>query len=192
MVTVFEGVVSSRMGVRTGDDKFFLTGRPGSGKSTLLLRCVKGLRRLGFTVGGIATPELRREGRRIGFNVVDLASGRRALLAGVEVASSFRVGRYGVDLTGFESVALPALDYAEGICDVVCIDEIGRMELFSRPFKRRVEELIRGPKPMIAVLHRRYAGTYSGGGTLLHVSPENRERLALLIVKRIESYLRLR
>jgi len=180
------------MGVRTGDGKFFLTGRPGSGKSTLLLRCVEGLRRLGFTVGGIATPELRREGRRVGFNVVDLASGRRALLAGVEVASSFRVGRYGVDLTGFESVALPALDYAEGSCDVVCIDEIGRMELFSRPFKRRVEELIRGPKPMIAVLHRRYAGTYGGWGTLFHVSPENRERLVQLIARRIESHLRVR
>lgn len=178
------------MGVRTGHDKFFLTGCPGSGKSMLLLRCVEGLRRLGYTVGGIATPELRRDGRRVGFNVVDLASGQRAVLAGVEVASSFRVGRYGVDLMGFESVALPALDYAEGICDVICIDEIGRMELFSRSFKRRVEELIRGPKPMIAVLHRRYAETYSGGGTLFHVSPDNREQLVQLIVKRVDATLK--
>jgi len=170
-----------------GKLKFFLTGPPGSGKSTVLLRCVERLRRLGFTVGGIATPELRNRGRRVGFNVIDLASGRRELLAGVEVSSSFRVGRYGVDLAGFESVALPALDYAQKSCDVVCIDEIGRMELFSNPFKRRMEQLLRGSKPMIAVLHRRYVETYSGWGTLLHVSPENREQLVQIIVRRLSS-----
>ena len=172
------------------EGKFFLTGPPGSGKSTALLRCVERLLGLGFTVGGISTPELRSRGRRVGFSVVDLASGRRALLAGIEVTSSYRVGRYGVDVRGFESVALPALDPAERSCDVICIDEIGPMELFSGPFKRRVEELIRGTKPMIAVLHRRYAETYGGWGTLLHISPENREQLVQLIVRRLEDHLK--
>lgn len=169
------------------EGKFFLTGLPGSGKSTALLRCVEKLRGLGFTVGGIATPELRLRGRRVGFNVIDLASGRRALMAGVEVSSNFRVGRYGVDLVGFESVALPALEYAEKNCDIVCIDEIGHMELFSVPFKRKMEQLIRGSKPVIAVLHRRYVGTYGRWGSLHHVSPENREQLVDLIVRRLSS-----
>jgi len=170
--------------------KFFLTGPPGSGKSTVLLGCVDRLSGLGFTVGGIATPEIRSGGRRVGFSVVDLASGRRALLAGVEVASSFRVGRYGVDLAGFESVALPALDHAEASCDVICIDEIGRMELFSRPFKRRMEGLIRGEKPMIAVLHRSYAEEYGRRGILFHVAPGNRDRLATVVVTRLRDYLK--
>jgi nucleoside-triphosphatase len=170
--------------------KFFLTGLPGSGKSTVFLKCVERLRGLGFTVGGIATPEIRSRGRRVGFSVVDLATGRRALLAGVEVSSSFRVGRYGVELAGFESVALPALDYAEESCDVVCIDEIGRMELFSRSFKRRVEELIKRPKPMVSVLHRNYAKVYGGWGTLLHVSHENRGQLPQVVVSGLERYLK--
>ncbi len=170
-----------------GEGKFFLTGPPGSGKSTVLLRCVEHLRELGLKVGGIATPELRIRGRRVGFNVVDLASGRKALMAGVEVSSGFRVGRYGVDVVGFESVALPALEYAEKSCDVVCIDEIGHMELFSRPFKRVMEQIISGTKPMIAVLHRRYVGTYGRWGSLYHVSPENREQLADLLVRHLIS-----
>ena len=173
-----------------GEGKFFLTGPPGSGKSTMLFRCIELLRGLGFTVGGIATPEIRRGRRRVGFSVLDLASSRRALLAGTEVASRYRVGRYGVDLTGFESVALPALDYAERSCDVVCIDEIGRMELFSKPFKRRVEELIQGEKPMIAVLHRNYVETYGRWGKVFHISIENRERLPRLIVARLKESLR--
>lgn len=170
--------------------KFFLTGPPGSGKSTVFLRCVERLRGLGFTVGGIATPEIRSRGRRVGFSVVDLATGLRGRLAGVEVSSSFRVGRYGVNLSEFESVALPALDYARESCDVICIDEIGRMELFSKCFKRRVEELIKGPKPMVSVLHRNYVKVYGGWGTLFHISHENRERLPHVVVSGIEEYLK--
>ena len=171
-----------------GEGKFFLTGPPGSGKSTVLLRCVEQLREGGFSVGGIATPELRIRGRRVGFDVIDLASGRKALMAGVEISSRFRVGRYGVDLMGFESVALPALEYAEKSCDVVCVDEIGHMELFSNPFKQKIELLMRGSKPVVAVLHRRYVGTYGRWGSLHHVSPENREQLVDLIVRRLISY----
>ena len=175
------------MGAMSG--KFFLTGLPGSGKSTVFLRCVEGLRGLGFTVGGIATPEIRSRGRRIGFNVLDLATGRRGLLAGVTVASDYQVGRYGVDLQGFEAVALPALKFAEESCDVVGIDEIGRMEFFSETFRRRVDELVDGPKPLIAVLHRNYVGAFKGKGETYVVSPENREGLSRMVVSGIREYL---
>lgn len=169
--------------------KVFLTGQPGSGKSTIFMRCVELLRGMSYSVGGISTPEIRSRGRRVGFNVVDIATGRRELLAGVNVSSSFRVGRYCVNLAGFESVALPALSHALEACDVVCIDEIGRMELFSEPFRQRVDELIRGPKPMIAVLHRNYVKTYGGSGTLFRVSYNNRESLPRLVVSGLERHL---
>jgi len=170
--------------------RFFLTGVPGSGKSTAFMRCVERFRMLGFTVGGISTPEIRSQGRRIGFSVIDLALDRRALLAGVDVTSKLRVGRYGVDVSGFESVALPALDYAEKSCDVVCIDEIGRMEFFSEGFKRRVEELMRGSKPMVAVLHRDYIRMFGRFGALLSVTPETRDEIPELVVSGLKRYLK--
>jgi nucleoside-triphosphatase len=170
--------------------KIFLTGLPGSGKSTVFLGCVERLRGLGFTVGGIATPEIRSRGRRVGFSVVDLATGRTALLAGVEVSSSFRVGRYGVDVSGFESLALPALDYGRDRCDVIGVDEIGRMELFSKEFERMVDELIRGSKPMVSVLHRSYVSVYGARGTLIHVSPGNRDGLPEVVARGVDEYLK--
>ncbi len=173
-----------------GLGKFFLTGPPGSGKSTVFLRCIDLIRGTGFTVGGISTPEIRSRGRRVGFSVVDLATGDTGVLAGVEVDSRLRVGRYGVDLIGFESVALPALDHAEEKCDLVCIDEIGRMELFSARFERRVEELLGGPKPMQSVLHRNYVGRYGGWGEIFRVSPENRDGLPKKVASVIEAYLK--
>ncbi len=172
--------------------KYFLTGLPGSGKSTVFIRCVERLKSMGFSVGGIATPEVRSLGRRTGFSVVDLAMGRRGLLAGIDVSSSYRVGRYGVNLPEFESVALPALDHAGESCDVIGIDEIGRMELFSKPFERKVDDLIRGSKPMVSVLHRNYAELYRDKGTTYVVTPESREGLPEIVVSGIVEYLDIR
>lgn len=165
--------------------KYLLTGLPGSGKSTVIMRCVELLRAGGLRVGGISTPELREDGRRIGFKVVDLASGKEALMAGVKIPSNHRVGRYGVDVQSFESVALPALDEPEKRFDVVCIDEIGRMELYSTMFRRRILELLAGPIHLIAAVHRDYATLYGRYGTLLWVSRENREGLPTSLASQI-------
>ena len=157
--------------------RVLLTGLPGSGKSTVLLKIVERLRAEGLNVGGFITPEVRVKGRRIGFKVIDLYSGKEGVLASSERETGPRVGRYRVNVQGFEEVALPALDYAERECDLVCIDEIGRMELFSQAFRRKIEELFRTEKPILAVVHRYYIGTYGRWGTLLTVTRENREDL---------------
>jgi nucleoside-triphosphatase len=174
------------------EGKYFITGPPSSGKSTVMAVCVREMRERGLKVGGIATPEVRERGRRTGFDVVNLATGETSPLARAGMGSRFRVGRYGVDLESFESLALPALRFAQESCDVVCIDEIGRMELFSKPFEEMVEGLIHGSKPVIAVLHRNYTETYGKWGRLLHVSPENRGRLPTVILARLEAHLAAR
>lgn len=166
--------------------KFLLTGLPGSGKSTVVLRCVEKLRDRGLRVGGISTPEVKRSGRRVGFEVVDLSTGRRGILAAIGIRSRYMVGKYGVDVEGFEAVALPALRYAEEVCDIVCIDEIGRMELYSKPFEELVRRILGGVKPVIAVIHRRYARAYSVYGELIWVSREKINRLVSYIVAELE------
>ena len=168
----------------------FLTGRPRSGKSTVMIKCLENLRRRGFGVGGIATPEVRADGGRLGFDIVDLISGRKALMAGIEISSSHRVGKYGVDVRVFESIALPALENAERICALVAIDEIGRMELFSIRFKERVEELIKGEKPVLAVLHRGYVKSYGKYGILQEVTYMNRDSLVDSVTSHFVGLLR--
>lgn len=49
------------------------------------------------------------------------------------------VGKYSVLVDDFERIAIPAVD--AGNCAVVIIDEIGKMELFSRRFANAVEEI---------------------------------------------------
>lgn len=165
--------------------RVLLTGLPGSGKSTILLKVVERLRREGLRIGGIITPDVRVRGRRVAFKVVDLYSGREGILASSELETGPRVGRYRVNVPGFEEVALPALEYAERECDLIGIDEIGRMELYSQAFRRKIEELFTSEKPIIAVVHRNYLRTYGGRGTLLTVTPENREALVETITSMV-------
>lgn len=165
--------------------KIFLTGRPGSGKSTVLMKIIEQLKAEGLKVGGITTPEVRARGYRTAFKVLDLFSGEEGTLASIDQPLGPRVGKYRVDIPDFERVALPALDFALRECDIICVDELGKMEFFSAKFKQKVNEILKSEKPVIAAVHRNYAKIYEKIGTMLHVTPENREKIADTIISHI-------
>ena len=128
---------------------YLLTGLPGTGKTTLIKEVVK---TLGSKAGGFYTEEVRSGGTREGFRIVTL-DGKTALLAHVDIRSEYRVGKYSVDIAGLEKVGVEALKEAARQREVVVIDEIGRMELFSASFKNTVREIIdRGRKVLGTVL----------------------------------------
>lgn len=52
----------------------FITGNPGCGKSTLIKKLLEGI--AGKKVSGMITPEIRVDGVREGFKIIDLASGK--------------------------------------------------------------------------------------------------------------------
>ena len=76
-----------------------ITGPPGVGKTTLIRKLCEAL--ASVRSAGFYTQEMRQEGVRTGFELVSL-DGRRGVLAHVDTAGPARVGRYGVDVTGFE------------------------------------------------------------------------------------------
>ncbi len=163
-----------------------LTGRPGVGKTTVIRQVVA---RLGETAGGFYTQEVREEGQRIGFRLVAL-DGPVGTLAGVDVASPYRVGKYGVHLPDLEQVGVAAIRraLARPNVTVVVIDEIGKMELFSPAFRQAVQEALAGPKPLLATV---MAGPHPWvdaikarpAGTLIEVTPANRQGLPDRIVR---------
>ena len=52
------------------------------------------------------------------------------------------MSKYGVDIDGLERIGVPALHKAAQQCDLVVIDEIGRMELFSAGFRESISQMI--------------------------------------------------
>jgi nucleoside-triphosphatase len=127
---------------------YLLTGRPGSGKTSLVKQVIA---RMPGQAGGFYTEEIRRQGIREGFRLVTL-DGETAILAHVRIRSPHRVGRYGVDIEAMDGVGVAALQQAAQHCDLVVVDEIGKMELFSPRFREVVSQIIAHGKKVLGTI----------------------------------------
>nr|MDO8099460.1 NTPase [Candidatus Njordarchaeota archaeon] len=132
-----------------------LTGPPGSGKTRLIQKVVDDLKALGATVGGLLTPEIRASGERTGFYIVDLLTGEKGLMADVGLGSEVKVGRYGVNLDVIRDIGVNTLHRALTKSDIIVIDEIGKMELYSEEFQEAVERVLSSSKPLLGTIGER-------------------------------------
>ncbi|MFF2144512.1 nucleoside-triphosphatase [Kitasatospora sp. NPDC058190] len=131
--------------------RILLEGRPGSGKTTAIRRLAALLR--ARETAGFTTEEIRTGGARVGF-ALETLSGRRAVLAHVDLPGPPRVGRYGVDLGVMERLALPALAWSART--LVLVDELGRMELAHRPFEEAVRALFAADVDVVATVQAQH------------------------------------
>src|SRR4030065_370938 len=111
-----------------------LTGSPGTGKTTAIRQAIA---RTNARAGGFYTEEIRSGGSREGFKIVTL-DGQEGILAHVGITGPRRVSKYGVDTTSLEKIGVNAIHRAIKEDDVIVIDEIGKMELFSPYFQEAV------------------------------------------------------
>ena len=132
-------------------NNILLRGRPGSGKTTLAVGIAEALAREGWRIGGFVTEEIREGRSRIGFKIRDFR-GEEAVLSHVSYGGTLRVGKYGVDVAAFESVALRALRKGRQDADLLVIDEVGRMETLSPAFRDLFMELMEEDTPLLATL----------------------------------------
>jgi len=101
--------------------------------------------------GGFYTEEIRSRGIRQGFRLVTL-DGQSAILAHIDIHSPYRVSKYGVDIDGLDRVGVSALRRAVRECDLVVVDEIGKMELFSDNFKTAVLDMMDSGKRVLGTI----------------------------------------
>ena len=132
---------------------FILTGDPGTGKTSAVIHLVEMLKQRGLRVEGIVSREVRKDGTRIGFEFVDIASNETALLASINVTGP-RVGKYSVDLAGCV-FAVKMLRKAIADAEVIICDELGSMEFKSKEFVDCVSGMLELDKHIIAVVHKR-------------------------------------
>lgn len=158
--------------------RVLVEGRPGAGKTTAARRLAVLLSERGVPVQGFTTEEIRVSGRRVGF-AVNTADGRHGVLAHVDFGGPPRVGRYGVDLPEFERVALGSLR-VPGAGAVVLIDELGKMELASEPFRNAVRRLVESPCSLVATVHAHhhpFTDALKREMEVIRLDARNRDRL---------------
>ena len=102
---------------------YLLTGKPGTGKTSLIKETVADLE---GRAGGFYTEEIRSHGTRLGFRLITL-DGYETILAHTDFNKRFQVGKYGVDVESLDRVGVSALRKAAEQCDLVVIDEIGKI-----------------------------------------------------------------
>jgi nucleoside-triphosphatase len=128
-----------------------VTGTPGVGKSTLVREIVESLQGKGrYKIGGVMAEDKRIKGRRVGFELQDLGSGARGMLAD-ETGTGPQLGKYKVRLDDLDNLGAKAVEDALG-SDLIVVDEVGPMELSSRRFIAAVEKALSSDKPMLVVL----------------------------------------
>jgi nucleoside-triphosphatase len=144
-----------------------ITGIPGIGKTTLIKKIERELAHL--LPVGFYTEEIREKSIRKGFELISL-SGRRELFSHVDIRSPYRVSKYGVDIKRFEDFLGCIPFFAQGT-EIVIIDEIGKMECFSKKFEQIVRALLDSEKIFISTV------SLKGGGFIAEVKERDDVKL---------------
>jgi nucleoside-triphosphatase len=127
---------------------YLLTGQPGTGKTRIIKQVIAEMK---GKAGGFYTEEIRSQGVRQGFKLVTL-EGQTAILAHINFHSTYRVSKYGVDVDSLDKVGVAALNQARQECDLVVIDEIGKMELFSAKFREAVSNILNSDHRLLGTI----------------------------------------
>jgi nucleoside-triphosphatase len=130
---------------------FFITGHPRCGKTTLVKRICQDSS-FASKFGGFITEEKTKNDVRIGFEISTLPFKKKGILAKKNLSSPYRVGSYGIIIEALEGLACPAIRDILGTDSIVVIDEIGKMELFSTPFRNVVLEALDSPQKVLATI----------------------------------------
>ncbi len=160
-----------------------LTGNPEVGKTTVLTKTVNALKAEGYTVGGMLSREAREGGARVGFELLDINSGRCGWLAHVNQKTGPQIGRYRVNIEDLNSIGAQAIFAAVENCNVVAIDEVGPMELFSAGFKEATWKALESCRLVVAVIHWKTQDSLiretreREDAELIVVTVENREKV---------------
>jgi len=164
-----------------------ITGLPGVGKTTLIKNLAEALKPLHPV--GFLTAEIREGGMRKGFELISL-DGRKELLSHTDIRSPHRVGRYKVDVKGFEDFldTLPSLYPSTSL---VLIDEIGKMECLSDRFKTWLQNCLDSEKWVIATIALKGTGFIEAvkkrqDVRLFEMTQRNRDSLLSDILKEVK------
>ena len=129
-------------------NRILITGLPGCGKTTLIKRIAAHIR---VPYCGFFTNEIRSGGNRVGFEI-ETFTGTKGILSHIDIQSSYHVGKYGVDVLGFQKIAIPEMEKALSSGHLLIIDEIGKMELCSDMFRDMLEKAFRSSVGIIATI----------------------------------------
>jgi nucleoside-triphosphatase THEP1 len=127
-----------------------ITGLPRVGKTTIILEVIK---KLNIKATGFFTREILQNNKRIGFNIETISGTSKILSSKNNLTSSYRVGNYGVYLENIDEIIKKIeAEISSEPYDLIIIDEIGKMELFSNYFKEFILKILDQKKVLGSIM----------------------------------------
>lgn len=168
-----------------------ITGFPGVGKTTLLIKIFEHFKR--YKPVGFYTQEIRLGSERLGFRISDFY-GRETIFAHVNLKSKYKVGKYFVDVAGFDEF-ISAIPFKSSISPLLIIDEIGKMEIMSLYFRELLVSLLNLENILIASISSRsddffYEIKSRTDVDLYNLEKENRDEVYLRVIQKVNSLLK--
>jgi nucleoside-triphosphatase len=169
----------------------FITGPPGVGKTSVLLRALNGLKDRGYEIGGMISREVREGGVRVGFEIMDFSTEQRGWLAHINQPIGPKISKYRVNLTDLDAIGVGSILDAIRNSDIIAVDEIGPMELFSQAFRDAIVRTVESNKPVLGTVHFGLRDSFINSiksredAEIFEVTYENRETLHSLIIDKI-------
>ena len=158
--------------------KIGITGLPKSGKSAVLEKVVD-----------MITNERKDE------RSVDIITGDRAVMAHRDIDSRTTILGLGIDPTGLDKVAVPAIERTIETCEMLVIDEIGKFSVESEAFVKVVRAALEFDMPTVLTLHKKSRHPLlqdirrRDDARILEVTPVNRALLPYKVHKLVrETY----
>ncbi len=126
----------------------------------------------------------------MGFELISL-DGRKSILSHVEIKSPYRVGKYKVNIQGFESF-LDSIPFSNPESRLIIIDEIGKMECFSDRFKTWLQNGLESEKSVIATIALKGTGFIEAvkkrqDARLFEMTQRNRDSLLNDILREVRN-----
>ena len=119
-----------------------ITGRTRVGKTKVINTLHYRLLSHNIVIGGILTRDVKDNGKRIGIELLNISTGITNELANTRRKTGPRIGKYRVNLKNLDNVVSKELESALSNAELIIIDMIGPMELYSRNFCDVVKSIL--------------------------------------------------
>ena len=166
-----------------------ITGVPHSGKSTLIKSIISNVeKKVGFL-----TNEILENDQRIGFEI-ETSNSERFMLADINKKTNYQLSKYYVNVENLDKAIFSLPRY--NMNDLLYIDEIGRMELYSENFKKLTSKYLNSDNICVATITKVYTDEYIEGVKrrndiiLVGLTEENRPKKAIFIEKLINKIIK--
>ena len=118
------------------------TGPKHSGKTTALTKLIDRARLKGIDVAGILAPSVYVCDKLLGFDILDVKTNRRCVLARLDIQGSQRIGKFVLSDEGIELGRSALQSACSSASSLIVVDEYGPLELAYGGWRTQVDELI--------------------------------------------------